>query len=64
MTLEQLYKLLSPAEQAIARKINPTLLTRNEFQQRRADNSPFLTRVLSGQHIVLAGDLDGVDSPR
>jgi len=64
MTLEQLYKLLSSAEQAIARKINPTLLTPHEFQQRRADNSPFLTQVLSGQHIVLAGELDGVDSPR
>ncbi len=24
------------------------------------DNSPFLTKVLSGQHILLAGDIDGV----
>jgi predicted nucleotidyltransferase len=63
-TLEQLYNLLIPAEKAISRKINPTLLTPLEFNQRRNDNSPFLTKVLSGQHILLAGDLDGVNSAR
>ena len=63
-TLEQLYNLLAPAEKLIARKINPTLLTPLEFQQRRNDNSPFLTQVLCGQYILLAGDLDGDSSAR
>jgi hypothetical protein len=64
LTLEQLYELLSPTENSISRKINPTLLTPQEFQRRRADNSPFLSKVLSGQHIVLAGDPDGFTSAR
>jgi hypothetical protein len=57
------YAALAPAESSISRKINVTLLTPKEFQQRKADNSPFLTKVLSGQHILLAGELDGLTSP-
>lgn len=59
LSLEQLYALLSAAEQLICRKISPTLLTPDEFRQRRHDNSPFLTNLLSGQHIVLVGDING-----
>lgn len=64
LSLEQLYELLSAAEQVICRKISPTLLTPDEFRQRRHDNSPFLTQVLSGQHIVLVGDIDGAAAAR
>jgi predicted nucleotidyltransferase len=64
LSLEQTYALLGPVEEAISRKINVTLLTPKEFQQRRIDNSPFITKVLSGQHIVLAGELDGVTATR
>jgi predicted nucleotidyltransferase len=64
LTLEQAYRLLSPVEHKICRKINPTLFTPDEFQQRRNDNSPFLSNLLSGQHIVLVGDLDGDASTR
>lgn len=64
LSLEQLYELLSAAETVICRKISPTLLTPDEFQQRRHDNSPFLTQVLSGQHIVLVGDINGPGAAR
>ena len=64
LSLEQAYAVLAPAEKAISRKLSVTLLTPEEFQQRRHDNSPFLTKVLSGQHILLAGDVDGVTSAR
>ncbi len=64
LSLEQVYELLSSAEKVICRKISPTLLTPDEFRQRRHDNSPFLTKVLSGQHIVLVGDIDGATSAR
>ena len=64
LSLEQVYELLPAAEQVICRKINPTLLTPDEFQQRRHDNSPFLTKLLSGQHIVLVGDINGVAPAR
>jgi predicted nucleotidyltransferase len=64
LSLEQAYALLAPTERALSRKLNVTLLTPKEFQQRRSDNSPFLTKVLSGQHILLAGDPDGVTTTR
>jgi predicted nucleotidyltransferase len=64
LTLDQTYAVLAPAEKAISRKLSVTLLTPKEFQQRRLDNSPFLTKVLSGQYILLAGDLDGVTAAR
>jgi predicted nucleotidyltransferase len=64
LSLERAYAVLAPAEQAISRKLSVTLLTPKEFQQRRIDNSPFLNKVLSGQHILLAGDLDGVTATR
>jgi len=59
LSMEQAYAMLAPAEKAISRKLSLTLLTPKEFNQRRHDNSPFLTKVISGQHILLAGDLDG-----
>jgi predicted nucleotidyltransferase len=64
LSLKQAYVLLAPAENMLSRKLSVTLLTPAEFQQRRIDNSPFLTKVLSGQHIVLVGDLDGVTAAR
>ena len=64
LSLEQAYAMLAPAEKAISRKLSVALLTPQEFQQRRLDNSPFLTKVLSGQHILLAGDIDGVTAAR
>jgi len=64
LSLEQAYAVLSPAENAISRKLSVTLLRPKEFQQRRLDNSPFLTKVISGQHILLAGDLDGITTAR
>lgn len=56
LTLEQLYTALVPAEDELARRINPTLYTSKEFERRRKAGSSFLRRVLSGEHIVLFGD--------
>jgi len=41
---------------ALDRKISPTLYTSKEFTDRKAANNPFLTRVLSGEHLVLVGE--------
>jgi predicted nucleotidyltransferase len=60
LSLEKAYAALAPAENSISRKINVTLLTPREFQQRKTDYSPFLTKVLSGQHILWAGHPDGL----
>ena len=58
LTLEDLYSALSQAEQQLARPVNPTLLTSNELNKRRASGNPFLERVLSGPVTPLIGDLD------
>jgi hypothetical protein len=49
---------LASAEHTISRKINVTLLTREEFERRRTDKSPFPSKVLAGEHLLLIGDTD------
>ena len=58
LTLEELFEVLAPVEASLARKINPTLYTTKEFEDRRAAHNPFLTRVLDSEHIVLIGNED------
>jgi predicted nucleotidyltransferase len=57
--LEQLFSRLAHAERAIGRKINPTLLTPDEFARRRQNGNAFLTKVLSRPTIPLIGEVDG-----
>ena len=58
LTLEALYSGLAPVEEALHRKISPTLYTRKEYDDRRAAGNPFLTRVLEGEHLLLMGSAD------
>jgi predicted nucleotidyltransferase len=62
--LEQLFSRLAYAERAIGRKINPTLLTPDEFAQRRQNGNVFLTKVLSKPLIPLIGNVDGEKTTR
>lgn len=55
LTLEQLYSALASAEQQLSRKVSITLYKRAEYRRRLADKNPFLTKVLSGDHITLIG---------
>jgi predicted nucleotidyltransferase len=55
LTLEQLYTSLASAERQLSRKVSVTLYTGDEFQGRLKRKHPFLTKVLSGKHIVLIG---------
>jgi len=58
-TLEDVYAALSPAEQLLGRKVNPTVYTSEEFNRRRARGNSFLKRVLDGPMIILSGSIDG-----
>jgi len=58
LTLEDVFAALSPAEQLLDRKINPTLYTNEEFSRHRTRGNPFLKRVLEGPVIILAGSID------
>lgn len=57
LTLEKLFARLAPAEEALARKINPTLYTPEEFRK-RVRNNPFVQKVISGPTIPLIGTID------
>lgn len=57
MTLEDVYVLLSKVEEDLKRKINPTLYTQAEFDERLQSKNSFLTRVLKGETILLIGEL-------
>jgi predicted nucleotidyltransferase len=63
LTLEALYTAIAHAERQLARKINPTLYTTEEFRRRRTRGDSFLTKVLSGPHIVLVGDEHAAAAP-
>jgi hypothetical protein len=58
LTLEELYRRFAPVEKRLRRKVNPTLYTRDEFRRRRHAKNAFLENVLSGEHIILIGDID------
>ena len=60
VTLEDIYSAIVPVETALHRQIDPTLYTSQEFTQRKAAGSAFLTRVLSDAHMVL---IDTEDEP-
>ncbi len=64
LTLEQVYAVIAPAERELARRINPTLYTTEEFRRRRKIGDSFVTKVLTGEHIVLAGDEHGITATR
>ena len=57
LTLETLYSHLSIAEKQLGRQISPTLYTVTEFNQRRTNSNPFLTRVLEGPTVLLKGEI-------
>jgi predicted nucleotidyltransferase len=58
VALEDVYAALAPVEADLGRRISPTLYTSQEFAERKASRSAFLTRVLSGEHLVLIGGED------
>lgn len=64
LTLEEVLATLEPLEQRLGRRVDPTLYTSEELARRRRDRSPFLRKVLAGDHIVLIGDEDELGSSR
>ncbi len=60
MSLAEVLAHLQPAEQALARKINPTCYTSIEFMLRRAEPDSFVNKVLAQPVIrLLEGDNHG-----
>ena len=55
LMLEDLFRVLDPAEQLLGRKVNPTLIKGREFVAQ--PKSDFLRKVMSGPRIPLIGEL-------
>jgi predicted nucleotidyltransferase len=62
LSLEEIYAAIAPAERDLARRISPTLYTPEEFRRRRNRGDSFVSRVLTGDHIVLIGDEDAINA--
>ena len=57
LLLEDLYRHLHTVEKKLGRKINPTMYTAAEFEQRMQKGSHFLTQVLAGPTLPVVGHL-------
>ena len=57
--LREAVRRLGPAHDVLAREINPKVWTRREFDRRRRENDPFLSRVLAAPTIPVIGDVPG-----
>lgn len=64
LALEEVFEALAAAERRLGRRVNPTLFTSDEYRKRRKSKQPFLTKVMAGKHIVLAGSEDALASTR
>ena len=60
LTLEEVFRLLTSVEQELARKVNPTLYSPEEFARRLSDRNPFLQRILSQDVLLLKGVIPDV----
>ncbi|MEQ9450468.1 MAG: transcriptional regulator [Pseudomonadales bacterium] len=57
LMLEDLNGVLVPVEKRLARKISPTLLTTQEFEQRRVQSDSFVQRVIEGEVNLIVSKL-------
>jgi len=64
LALDDVFSALEAAERRLGRRVSPTLYTSDEFRRRRRTHHPFVTRVLSGKHVVLTGSEDAVATAR
>jgi predicted nucleotidyltransferase len=53
--LREVVRRLTAAQDVLGREISPNVWTRREFERRRQENDPFLSRVLSGPTIPVVG---------
>lgn len=63
LLLEDIFLAVGPTEERLQRKINPTLYRTEEFHARLRGKNPFLTKVLSGPHQILIGEIDEHSEP-
>ena len=55
-----LHRAIQKAEKQLARAVNYTLMSRDEFAKRRKEKGGFLARVLAADKIAMVGDTDEI----
>jgi predicted nucleotidyltransferase len=60
ITLSRVLSITRPIQETIGRQINPVVMGTREFRQRRAKKEHFISAVLNGETVTLAGELDVV----
>jgi len=55
---EQLYEAIAPAERALGRPVNPTLITRAAWRSKRAKPDSFAARIAESPHLIVLGSKD------
>ena len=58
VTLDEVLMQLAPVERTIARPVNPTVYSTDEFKSRLRDGNHFLRSVLRGEKVVIVGGPD------
>ncbi len=61
VTLHELLPLLRPAQERLAREINPTIYAPDEFRSQLADQQHFVSRVLEEPRIFIIGADDDLE---
>jgi len=61
VSMQQLSEALPPAEETLAREVNPTIYSEAEFRKRAARRHHFVTDVLEHPKLFVIGDADVLD---
>lgn len=56
----EVYEALQAAERTLARPINPTVLTRKEWREKRAEDDSFVHRIATRPRLLVIGSEDGL----
>jgi predicted nucleotidyltransferase len=60
----EIYAALQKAEKVIRREVNPSLMTLNEWKDRRADRNAFVTKILGQPKLFVFGTEDDLKGTR
>jgi predicted nucleotidyltransferase len=58
ISLKRVLRVTRPIQDAAGREINPVVMDTREFRQRRDKKEHFISTVLSGEIVILVGELD------
>jgi predicted nucleotidyltransferase len=56
-----LFEMLQPVESVLARRVNPTVMSRKEWRAKRTDVDSFAARVAAGPRLFVIGNDDDLD---